>query len=1732
MNQIQSISNRYAERQSQNPEEYSPLYDLMEYEDYAQALEDVDDIQSALILSSQGLSTAQIQQTLAAKNLGVEETYLAMEKAGLLSSEISLTSAEAASAAQRLISADVLTAEAAAELGLITAEGAEIGTSVNLTSAKLQQAIANGTLTKENAQLIASIIGVTIAEETQTKAVLPNMIATMNALALKIKEQIILNGKWMLSLAANPMTWVVAGIAAVGVCLAAMNKSRTTTKDLIKENEQLKTKYSDLQSEIEEIDSLLDSNNKKIKELTSLENPTYVDQQDLQDLREQNALLEYNKKLNEEQQKETAKKQNENADQLAYDTYFTTDGLKKDAIQLNSIDDLWNNQKRAKKANRATADVTQVTQTVEMLEQLKSSYDVSHDPEEAKWIEELENKLSTERSKVLDLLSNYSESDPEIGSTMRNLLLSELDRIDKSLNTDEWMSYTFDKIYNSGSYADISQAINDKLARGEKITYDDLINDSTYEKMIKKISLTFYNAADDESLKKAASYLSDKVSGFVENGDVKLLIPFDEAFSNLAEETKNNLFDLATAGELSAETIHSTEEYQAILDATGISAEELINTITKLNFVEKETTINELNNILTKLQAGTSLTKAEISKLVAENSDLADSIKITGDGYSLEESAINSLINSNIKLYNEAVANEIQRTKTTIEQSNTRIEAIKNEIESVRNLHSTLKPESFLFGTAAEKNVFSNELLYPDEKIYSDDMLKADEMAIQKLNDEINALLSKNKELEEYLNTLNFKEESVINDIETPDTIAADTSFNWIETRITRLQRHFQNMVDSVTGYVSTHFKLNKMDEELRSLDEQISAYQSAEAFYFQKAYNIPLADDFRQKVINGEISVQTLNNESLVNAVNEFKEWYEKYLDAIDQKVKLTNDRQAKIREKMDIQATFHQTRQNRLSAATERLNDTIDNRTSRGKFVNTAYYQQLIQNAEQQIAEYTAEKNLWQNYLSTLEQTSDEYEGVMDSIEGIDSSIRSCIADQLEWKKTIAETDYNRLVSKYESLETKSSSRTGKIDYLESIGGFGSKSDYNALIRLNGKQIQNLYAQNTELEKLRKNCDAGTDLWKEYTKNIQDNNSSILELTRSTAEYAETLYQLPIEKAAAKTELLQKDFDLLEKKMEYADSYTSKNKYLDKENSNEYRQLTAYREASVAAGKSFYGIKSNLLKQINFQSLNGNDIRILQQCIKNGTTIPASIIAKMDSSSAARANKYNASLKAKNEAEYNYESYRYDYIGNKKSRGEQKLENINNYYDTELTKWTDEANLYNAKISLKEKLGVTQSRTDYNRLITNSKKQENLLKHQHSALYTQIQKNLTSGVWSYDSEEYKKAKSTLSGIDEKILKAKTDQLEWNNAIQSIPLNTIEKLSSVLNLVKSELEGLMDLAEKHGNAASPSSLKKLIFQSVSSADQAQESIKLYTETINKKLTNGDWAKLTEKQLAKVWKYIEAGDISRLKNYFTYTLNIDPATLEEFFSDIDKIADETDKKFQAEIKAEEYLDRFFDLYIDKLNEVKEKLSEINDARQKALELEKLEAQLQKAKDNKTISIYREGIGMVYEADQNAIKEAQDSLDNYYYEQMIDHLDKISEILEELKETFNIYTDNGTLKTDYESIIAEALKTASGLYSEGLNSIGGSSGSFDFYNNLMQLGGLPASLQKQNLADMADRMRNSISAISSAAGNKITNISLKLDNVSLPNIKSGQDAEKFIQELKRISLDALQYANKK
>lgn len=75
-------------------------FNAAKIESYANALKNLTSEQQALILSTQGLSTAQIQQVLAAKKaedgsaaLTAQAQYQAMAEAGLLTSKRTLTEA-------------------------------------------------------------------------------------------------------------------------------------------------------------------------------------------------------------------------------------------------------------------------------------------------------------------------------------------------------------------------------------------------------------------------------------------------------------------------------------------------------------------------------------------------------------------------------------------------------------------------------------------------------------------------------------------------------------------------------------------------------------------------------------------------------------------------------------------------------------------------------------------------------------------------------------------------------------------------------------------------------------------------------------------------------------------------------------------------------------------------------------------------------------------------------------------------------------------------------------------------------------------------------------------------------------------------------------------------------------------------------------------------------------------------------------------------------------------------------------------------------------------------------------------------------------------------------------------------------------------------------------------------------------------------------------------------------
>lgn len=116
------------------------------------------------------------------------------------------------------------------------------------------------------------------------------------------------------------------------------------------------------------------------------------------------------------------------------------------------------------------------------------------------------------------------------------------------------------------------------------------------------------------------------------------------------------------------------------------------------------------------------------------------------------------------------------------------------------------------------------------------------------------------------------------------------------------------------------------------------------------------------------------------------------------------------------------------------------------------------------------------------------------------------------------------------------------------------------------------------------------------------------------------------------------------------------------------------------------------------------------------------------------------------------------------------------------------------------------------------------------------------------------------------------------------------------------------------------------------------------------------------------------------------------------------LQDKADKQKDDLGTAEDAAVGIIDDEIDKLKKLKEEQEDYynkliddkkaaNDETEKELELARLQEALANAQKEKTKRVWREGIGWVWEADQEAIREAQEALDEFNKEQELDALEK-------------------------------------------------------------------------------------------------------------------------------------------
>ena len=446
---------------------------------------------------------------------------------------------------------------------------------------------------------------------------------------------------------------------------------------------------------------------------------------------------------------------------------------------------------------------------------------------------------------------------------------------------------------------------------------------------------------------------------------------------------------------------------------------------------------------------------------------------------------------------------------------------------------------------------------------------------------------------------------------------------------------------------------------------------------------------------------------------------------------------------------------------------------------------------------------------------------------------------------------------------------------------------------------------------------------------------------------------------------------------------------------------------------------------------------------------------------------------------------------------------------------------------IEYKEVAGNGIKASDYEKLLKNSNLQKQNIEEQNKELKKYLATLDTT------SDEYEDIKSQIEDNEKSLRDIKKQQAEWNKILAEMPITIIDRAIDKIERVRTELENLISLRETQKRDIDDDTYKKQIKQSQDVVALLEKKIKAKKDEMKKLGWDED---STEYQNA-------------LKDISDWEVQI----------------------MQEKIKQEQYLDAILDNRIKKLQEEKERIQDINNAKQKALELEKLQQALEKAKNNKTNLVYRKGLGWVREADQDSIKEAQDALDNYYYQALLDKFDKAIDDIEDLKKKWNLYDENGNLQTNYLKTISKMLKDVVNLTSDLSKEVGNifkkdttgknivtavmykDDDKFQYVskndtlsannNELVRLV-KDTSMLNDNITKLIElkpdtsrlvqeQLKNIqfIPDTNMIKSNRTTqnNITLKLSDITLPNVTN---ANNFVNELKDIALNATQRVNRR
>lgn len=900
------------------------------------------------------------------------------------------------------------------------------------------------------------------------------------------------------SIGAN-MAIMLAINAAITIAYKVWDHFAHAAENAKEEMDEAVAAYEENKSELESINKELEKNEKLIEELSSKENLTYTEEAELQKLIDINEQLSIQQKLKDNLDKSRAKKAVEESVEAYEENY------KHGAVTEESINEYRSSIQAGTPLGTLviSEDLSALIAAREKLEELKNEALSSKDYESAdsymRQADEIEASIWEQveaLQKYKDVMSaipynelgsNEQKVFDEISATIQNVwkLLDPAQfqqlQIDKLLNT-EGIKVTKDQLIemaNAGTltektllekYPKVVEALSGlnltteegvsniqvflRWLRQEAKALGETSKQAENSAFSKSEMISKINGLSEgfESLDKVMNSIKDKDKPFdyALLDDKKFTETFSglgEAYTNFIEKVSNSPKDInacqSAFNDLTTDWLNSTGIIEGLSDET---AQLTIDMLSNMGVANAEEVVTEALTAKHAALAAEKYYNANASETL-KNETVGEYVQFLNEANGAE---VSKTALAQLELSKLAVNNAKINTSSDIDQVIALANAAGASAAALLELQRAKSILSNIESNSLDMNVTGNNMLQAYAKNVIDKIENgAFDFKFEKLNP---------SEFKTAIYNGGPKTNSPGSNKDKSDRDNS-TDFDWMERKIKVIDDQvdkLKNKIELLVGYKAKNATTNTA---MDLMIDKMNILQQMHDRYMQQANSLGLAQEYIDKIQNGAIDYQTIDDKKLSEKIKDYQTLYDKAVDCNNQIIETQQSIHDLNLSKLDNIINQFEQVTDIQSQMIDTEKELLSLREKSGESIEANDYTSLV---EKQLALTRQNAEAYHALVDEmskldLKQGSEEWKKYNDQLQDYKNNMISAADAIEEYKDAMTELMYKEL----DDFKSKMDSINGTIDTMNSLIGDTNLVDENGKLTDRGLAQVALYAQ-----------------------------------------------------------------------------------------------------------------------------------------------------------------------------------------------------------------------------------------------------------------------------------------------------------------------------------------------------------------------------------------------------------------------------------------------------------------------------------------------------------------------------------------------------------------------------------------------------------------------------------------------------------------------------------------------